>query len=59
MPKRKYVEVSPEVKKDIELFCFLNGKTERQFVTKAIEDKLVPFKPWLKSVRKLKCETFL
>ena len=56
MSKRTYVEIDATLKKDVQLFCFLNQRTERAFATEAVQEKLAPFTQWLASVRKLRSE---
>ena len=50
---RKFLEVDPELKKDVQLFCFLNERTERSFANEAVRKMLEPYEHWLVEVRKL------
>ncbi len=47
---RKYVEVSPETLRKIQLYCFLKGIKLKKFVTETMERELEPYQSWFENL---------
>ena len=47
---RRFVEISPETLKKVQVYCVFRDVTLKKFVTEAVERELEPYKAWFENL---------